>query len=89
MNSYALTLVLKPDLEEKAREELLVSVKKHFGKVEKEEVWGARDLAYPIKHQTKGFYAHYLFEAEPDKIAPLDKVLKIDEDIIRYLMVRV
>lgn len=89
MNNYALTLVLKPDLDEKVRKELLNSVAKKFGKIEKEEMWGARDLAYPIKHQTKGYYAHYLFSAEPELVKPLDKALKIEEDIIRYLIVRV
>lgn len=89
MNKYALTLILKSDLEEKARKELLESVTKNFGKVEKEELWGNRDLAFPIQHQTKGYYAHYLFEADPQKIKSLDKNLEIDEDIIRHLIVRV
>ncbi|KKS13200.1 30S ribosomal protein S6 [Candidatus Daviesbacteria bacterium RIFOXYD1_FULL_41_10] len=89
MNKYVLTLILKPDLDEKARKELLSSVVKRFGKLEKEEMWGAKDMVYPIKHQTKGFYAHYTFEAEPSSISSLDKDLKIDEDILRYLLVRV
>lgn len=89
MNSYALTLVLKNDLEEKARKELLDSVTKKLEKVEKEELWGLRDLSYPIKHQSKGYYAHYLFSSEPDKIKSLDKTLKMEEDIIRYLLVRI
>lgn len=89
MNKYALTLVLKTDLEEKARKELLDSVTKKFEKVEKEELWGSRDLAYPLKHQTKGWYAHYLFTADPKVASQLDKVLKIEEDILRYLLVRV
>lgn len=88
MNNYALTLVLKADLEEKARKELLENVAKKLGKVEKEDPWGARDLVYPIKHQKKGFYVHYLFSSEPNTISALDKALKIDEDIIRYLLVR-
>lgn len=89
MNNYALTLVLKSDLDEKARKELLESVTKKFESVEKEDLWGARDLAYPIKHQTKGWYAHYLFSADPSVINSLDKALKINEDILRYLLVRV
>lgn len=88
MNKYVLTLVLKPDLEEKARKEVLETVRKRMEKVGKEDLWGLRDLAYPIQHQSKGHYAHYEFEAEPDKIAPLDKALKLDEDILRYLLVR-
>ncbi|MCL5409720.1 MAG: 30S ribosomal protein S6 [Patescibacteria group bacterium] len=89
MNNYALTLIIKPDLDEKARQSILASVTKQMDKVEKEEMWGAKDLVYPIKHLNKGWYAHYLFTASPDKISPLDKALKINEDVIRYLIVRV
>lgn len=88
-NKYALTLVLKNEMEEKAKKEVLDSVKKKIGTVEKEELWGSRDLSYPIKHQTKGYYVHFEFETEPSKVAPIDKALKLDEDIIRYLLVRV
>lgn len=88
MNNYALTLVLKPNLEEKARKELLSGITKKFGKLQKEDVWGARDLAYPIKHQTKGYYVHYLFESNPASIKPLDNYLKIEEDVLRYLIIR-
>lgn len=89
MNSYALTLVLKTDLDDGARKELLESVTKKFEKIGKEELWGSRDLAYHIKHQAKGYYAHYLFDADPQVAASLDKILKIEEDILRYLLVRV
>jgi len=89
MNSYVLTLVLKPDLEEKARKELLDLVVKKLGEVKKEDAWGNKDLAYPIQHLKKGYYMHYEFSAEPAKIAPLDKALKMEEDVIRYLLVRV
>ncbi len=94
MNDYALTLVIKSDLAEKARQELLAAVTKKFGsprevgKLVKEELWGNRDLAYPIKHQTKGYYAHYFFSAEPPVAPALDKALKIEEDILRYLIIR-
>lgn len=85
---YSLTLVIKNDLAEKERDTLLVSVTKNFDKSIKEEVWGVRSLAYPIKHQTKAFYAHYEFEAEPGTIPSLDKSIKLDEDVIRYLLVK-
>lgn len=89
MNNYALTLILKPDLEEKSRQEMLEVAKKKFGKLDKEDLWGNKDLAYPIKHFKKGYYAHYLFSAEPSSIASLDKSLKLEEDILRYLLVRI
>lgn len=93
MNSYLLTLVLKPDLEEKLRKEMLEAMKKKMlgegGKVGKEDLWGAKDLAYPIKKQTKGYFVHFEFETDPKVAKDLDKSLKVEEDIIRYLLVRV
>lgn len=89
MNSYYLTLVLKPDLAETSRQELLGGVKKKFDKIIKEDLWGEKDLVYPINKQTKGYYVHWELEADPKVIKDLDKTLKVEEDIIRYLLVRV
>lgn len=88
MNSYQLTLLIKNDLAEKTRKELLDSVTKKFGKLEKEDLWGNKNLAYPIKKQDKAYFAHYEFDAEPKEISGLDKMLKLNEDIIRYLLIR-
>jgi small subunit ribosomal protein S6 len=88
VNNYLLTVVIRNDLDEKARGELLADIEKRFGKLNKNDLWGVRDLAYPIKHQTKAFYSHYEFESEPDTISSLDKSLKLNEDIIRYLLIR-
>jgi len=84
MNNYFLTLVIKND--EKARKEVLDSLSKKLGG--KLDDWGSRDLAYPIKHQTKGFYAHFTFEADPSLAKDLDKSLRVEEDILRYLLIR-
>lgn len=89
MNNYALTLVLRPDIDEGTRKEILEAVTKRFGSLEKEDLWGVRDLSYPIKKQTKGWYGHYQFMAEPETILSLDNSLKLEENILRYLLVRV
>ena len=88
MNQYLLTVLVENDLDEKERTALLESVTKRFGKVVKEDLWGVKDLAYPILKQSKAFYAHFEFESEPSSIAPLDRALKNNEDVIRYLLVR-
>ncbi len=88
MNQYILTLILNPDLDDKAREEVLKSVTARFGKVIKEDLWGNRDLIYSIKKQKKGYFAHYEFESDPSTIFDLDKNLKLDEDVLRYLLFR-
>ena len=93
MNSYLLTLVLKAEMDEKEKKALLDSMIKKLlgedGKVEKEDLWGNKDLAYPIKKQTKGYIAHYEISADPKLAKDLDKTLKVEEDILRYLLIRV
>ncbi len=92
MNNYYLTLVLKSDLEEKERKVLLDSLTKKLvgtdGEIKKEDLWGSKDLAYPIKRQTKGFVAHFEINADPKNAKALDKALKLEEDILRYLLIK-
>ncbi len=93
MNNYNLTLVLKSSLDEKERKALLDTMTKKLsgaeGKVTKEDMWGNKDLSYPIKRQTQGFIAHFEITADPKDAKSIDKVLKVEEDILRYLLVRV
>ena len=92
MDTYYLTLVVKPDLEENIRKTLLDSMVKKLigdsGKIEKENLWGEKNLAYPLKRQNKGFIAHYEVNAERKNAQTLDKALKLEEDILRYLLIR-
>lgn len=78
-------------MDEGSRKELLDDVER-LVKVDKSEfkidLWGNRDLAYPIKRQTKGTYVHIEFEAMPQSVVSLDKSLKVEENVLRYLLVR-
>lgn len=93
MNSYLLTLVLRSGLEDKERKAFLDGLVKKVigenGKVNKEDLWGERELSYPIKKQTQGYFAHFEFETEPQVAKGIDKQLKIEENLLRYLLVRV
>jgi len=93
MNNYYLTLVLKADMEDSERKTLLDSMVKKLvgedGKVNKEDMWGSKDLAYPIKHQAKGYIAHFEVTTDPKNAKTIDKTLKVEDDILRYLLVRV
>lgn len=88
MNTYKLTLLVKNELDEKKRKELLDDVVKSFGKVTREDLWGNRAMTYPISKQTQAFYAHYEFESDPSSIFGLDKKLKLNEDVIRFLLLK-
>lgn len=92
MNSYLLTLVLDPNLEEKERKSFLEGIVKKVtgetGKIAKGDLWGLRDLSYSIRKQTKGYFAHFEVETDPKIAKNLDKVLKEEENILRYLLIR-
>lgn len=91
MGNYELTVLINNDLDEKARDKIIEDIKGKVsdgGKIIKEDLWGSRNLAYPIKHQTLAFYAHFEFENELKSISSLDKNIRLNEDIIRYLLIR-
>lgn len=88
LGNYQLALLIKDSLDEKSREEILESVRKSLGEIKKEDLWGSRNLVYKIKKDDKAFYAYFEFETEPGTIPSLDKSLKLNEDIIRYLLIR-
>ena len=89
MQKYTLTVLIKEKLTEADRNNLFESFKKSFSNLIREDLWGVRSLAYSIKHNNKAFFAHFEFEAEPKAIITLDKNIRLNEDIIRHLIVRV
>jgi len=59
------------------------------GKVEKQEYWGLRGLAYRIKKNRKGHYVLLNINAPSKAVSELERQLKINEDVLRYLTVKV
>ena len=59
------------------------------GKVEKQEYWGLRSLAYRIKKNRKGHYVLLNINAPSKAIVELERQIKINEDVLRFMSVRV
>lgn len=59
------------------------------GTVRKQEYWGLRNLAYRIKKNRKGHYALLGIEAEPGAISEMERNMRIHDDVLRYLTIRV
>ena len=59
------------------------------GKVEKQEYWGLRGLAYRIKKNRKGHYVLLNINAPSNAIVELERQNKINEDVLRYITVKV
>ena len=90
MRKYELMLAINPQLEEEELTSLIEKVKKIISK-EKGEVtninkWGKRRLAYEIKDFTEAIYVVMKFNIEELSISEFERVLKLEEKIIRYLL---
>ena len=59
------------------------------GEVKKREYWGLRNLAYRMRKNRKGHYVLFNIDAPPAAIAELERTMRINEDVIRYLTLRV
>ena len=92
MSFYENTLVVKQDLGEKdlkvLKEKYLEVINNSSGKVIKIEDWGLISLTRRIKKYNKGFFIHYKFEGNSKTLIEIDKKVKIDNSIIRYLTVK-
>lgn len=88
MQNYLLTLLVNEKVSEEGRTSLFDGIKKNFTTLTKEELWGVKSLSYEIKHNGKAFYAHFEFETSPEAIITLDKNIRLNEDILRYLIVK-
>lgn len=64
-------------------------IKGQGGEVTKTEQWGLRNLAYRIKKNKKGHYVLMNIQASGNAVAELERNMRIHEDILRYLTIRV
>ena len=92
MAFYENTIIARQDLAEKD----LKSIKDKYtdlintssGKVHKTEEWGLLHLSNKIKNYKKGFYIHFKFEGNAKTLSEMEKKIKVDGSIIRFLTVK-
>lgn len=92
MRSYELLYIVKPDLEAEQvtalTEKFSELVKQHGGEVTQLQPWGKRRLAYEVQKFREGYYVLMQFKGEPSVAQELERVLKISDEILRYLTTR-
>ncbi len=90
MNTYELTIVI-PEGENVERVVKMVTAfaKKNKGEISKQESWGSKHLAYPIKKLLTADYEYFVISLESAAQLELDKTIRMDESILRYMFVRV
>lgn len=64
-------------------------VKANGGKITKKENWGLRTLAYRMNKNRKGYYVLFNIDAPAAAVIEMERQMRLDEDVIRYLSVRV
>ena len=93
MSFYEHVFVTRQDLTPSQVDELADKfagiVEKEGGKVTKRENWGLRNLAYRIQKNRKGYYVLFNIDAPAAAVQELERVMRIDEDVIRHLTVKV
>ena len=91
MNKYESIIIINPNCTDeaiKALESKFTGLINENGKIESVEKIGKKRLAYEIKKNREGYYILFNFEAKPDSIKELERVYRITDDIIKFIVVR-
>ena len=92
MNKYEIMFIVKPDVEDDARNALIESFKKVLtngeGTVDNVNEWGLRDFAYEIKDYKKGYYVVVDTTTTPANISEFERLSRINANVLRHLTIR-
>ena len=91
MRQYELTVIfpLEEDHYKAGRETVLADLAAQGAEIVKTDETGDRDLAYEINKRKRGRYVLFTLKADPAKISVMDKVFKINSNLLRYLFVKI
>ncbi|GHV87812.1 30S ribosomal protein S6 [Spirochaetia bacterium] len=91
MRQYELTVIfpLEEDQYQAGREQVLADLSANGVEIEKTDETGDKDLAYEVKKRRRGRYVLFTLKADPAKITVLDRIFKLNANLLKYLFVRV
>ncbi len=94
MREYEVTVIIQPQLDEAERTQLIERLSNLLIPGSKEDGalvanhWGVRQLAYPIKKFTEGYYVLYEAKLDATRIKDIERSMQYNEDVLRYLVIR-
>lgn len=92
MRKYELMLILNPALGDAGAATFLGEVKSELEavgiKIEKEDIWGVKDLAYKINNSATGYYVLYTLGLEKGNFFSVIKSFNLKKDMWRHMFVR-
>ena len=90
MRKYEVMYIIRPDIQQEAvqavTEKFQQIITSGDGEITKHDVMGKRRLAYEIKKFNEGFYILINFTGKPEVVNELERIMKISDDVIRYLI---
>lgn len=91
-NYYEFTYIINPVLEDDQLKEVVDKVTKLIeskdGEIEEVDEWGLRQFAYDMDKKGSGYYVNMYFSAPAEAIASVERQLRIDDNIMRYLTLK-
>ena len=92
MNKYELLFIIDNSAADEAKEAIIAKMSQlvtdNGGSVEKVDKWGAKILAYPINFKEDGYYVLMNFECEPALVAEMERQLRINDQVMRHIVVK-
>ena len=91
MNKYESVVIINPSLEAEVTKSLISKITDLIntkGSVNSVEELGNKKLAYEIKKNKEGYYVIFKFEAKPELITELERVYKITDEVIKFIVVK-
>lgn len=92
MRTYEVMTIHRPELAEADVQSLVTEiedfVRNRGAEVSGRDLWGKRRFAYEIDHLREGYYSVVSFDAEPQAVDDLDRVLSLNDAVIRHKITR-
>jgi len=93
LNDYELVLIISPEVAEERYDTIIENTSRFItdrgGVISQVDKWGKKKLAYPIKRFVEGNYVLSRFKLKPASSKELEANLRISEDIMRHLLVKI
>ena len=92
LRKYETIFIVSPQLEEEARNDVIAKIKslvEENGTIDKLDEWGTRKLAYEVADMNEGYYVLIEFSSSPEFPLELERIYKITEGIIKYLLIKI
>jgi small subunit ribosomal protein S6 len=94
MKNYELVCIFDPQIGEGQFEQAVERYKTYItengGEIVNVDLWGLRRMAYTsqsLRNRRQGYYVLYQFTAEPTLIAPMEQSMKLDDELLRHLVI--